>query len=56
MKAVLCEPRDAAALGCGVGVPLLLITRIARDLEGNPVELRSSRCLTSDLHYAVSLP
>lgn len=56
VKAVLCEPRDAAALGCGVGVPLLLITRIARDLEGNPVELRSSRCLTSDLHYAVSLP
>ncbi|MCY6383570.1 GntR family transcriptional regulator [Hoeflea prorocentri] len=56
VKAILCEPRDSAALGCGVGTPLLLITRIARDLEGNPVELRSSRCLTSDQHYAVSLP
>jgi GntR family transcriptional regulator len=56
LKAVLCNERDAAALGCGVGEPLLLITRIARDLEGNPVELRSSRCLTTDTHYAVSLP
>lgn len=56
LKAVLCDARDSAALGCGVGEPLLLITRIARDLEGNPVELRSSRCLTSDMHYAVNLP
>ena len=56
LKAILCDARDSAALGCGVGEPLLLITRIARDLEGNPVELRSSRCLTKAAHYAVSLP
>ncbi len=56
LKAILCDERDAAALGCGVGEPLLLIIRIARDLEGNPVELRSSRCLTTDTHYAVNLP
>lgn len=56
LKAILCNERDAAALGCAVGEPLLLITRIARDLEGNPVELRTSRCLTTDTHYAVNLP
>ena len=56
LKAVLCDERDAEALGCGVGEPLLLITRIARDLEGNPVELRASRCLTTETHYAVNLP
>ncbi|MEX3011550.1 GntR family transcriptional regulator [Hoeflea sp. TYP-13] len=56
LKAVLCDERDSAALGCGVGEPLLLITRIARDLEGKPVELRCSRCLTANMHYAVNLP
>ncbi|WP_419906783.1 GntR family transcriptional regulator [Hoeflea sp.] len=56
LKAILCDARDSAELGCGVGEPLLLITRIARDLEGNAVELRSSRCLTDAMHYKVSLP
>ncbi|MDA4845717.1 GntR family transcriptional regulator [Hoeflea poritis] len=56
LKAILCDARDSAELGCGVGEPLLLITRIARDLEGNAVELRSSRCLTDAMHYTVSLP
>ncbi|MEM6462715.1 MAG: GntR family transcriptional regulator [Pseudomonadota bacterium] len=56
LKAIVCDARDAAALGCRIGEPLLMITRIARDLEGNPVELRSSRCLTAGAHYAVTLP
>ncbi|WP_246660413.1 GntR family transcriptional regulator [Nitratireductor sp. XY-223] len=56
LKAILCDERDSAALGCGVGEPLLLITRIARDLEGKAVELRTSRCLTGAMHYTVSLP
>ncbi len=56
LKAVLSNERDCATLGCETGVPMLLIRRIARDLEGNPVELRCSRCLTDDMHYAVNLP
>lgn len=56
LKAVLSNERDSATLGCDTGVPMLLIRRIARDLEGNPVELRCSRCLTNDMHYAVNLP
>ncbi|MCP4317301.1 MAG: GntR family transcriptional regulator [Hyphomicrobiales bacterium] len=56
LKAILCDAGDSATLGCDVGEPLLLITRIARDLESNPVELRCSRCLTNDMHYAVNLP
>lgn len=56
LKAILCDAGDSVTLGCDIGEPLLLITRIARDLESNPVELRCSRCLTSDMHYAVNLP
>jgi GntR family transcriptional regulator len=55
LKAISASARDARRLGCPVGEPLLLISRVARDLEGNPVELRWSRCLTRDIHYAASL-
>lgn len=55
LKAISASARDARRLGCAAGEPLLLISRIARDLEGNPVELRWSRCLTRDIHYAASL-
>jgi GntR family transcriptional regulator len=34
---------------------LLLISRLARDLENRPVELRWSRCITREIHYAVNL-
>lgn len=55
LKAVLAEPADARLLACEPGTPLLRIHRIARDLEGRAVELRISRCLTDDIHYAVNL-
>ncbi len=55
LKAIACAAKDAAHLGVRAGEPLLLIGRVARDLEGRPVELRWSRCLTSQFHYAVSL-
>lgn len=55
LKAIPASARDARRLDCTAGEPLLLISRVARDLEGRPVELRWSRCLTRDLHYAASL-
>jgi GntR family transcriptional regulator len=55
LKAVAAGPGESEALGCLPGEPLLLIHRIARDLEGKPVELRISRCRTRRIHYAVNL-
>lgn len=55
LKAISASARDARRLGCPAGEPLLLISRVARDLEGRPVELRWSRCLTREINYAVSL-
>lgn len=55
LKAVAAAADDAAHLNCEIGEPLLAIRRIARDLEERPVELRLSRCLTRDMHYAANL-
>ncbi|MDF1608102.1 GntR family transcriptional regulator [Hoeflea sp. YIM 152468] len=55
LKAIAASTRDAAKLGCDQGEPLLLISRLARDLEKRPVELRWSRCISRDIHYAVNL-
>lgn len=55
LKAIAASTRDAAKLGCEPGEPLLLISRVARDLEERPVELRWSRCISRDIHYAVNL-
>jgi len=55
LKAISASARDAAKLGCDKGEPLLLISRVARDLENHPVELRWSRCISRDIHYAVNL-
>ena len=55
IKAIPASGQDAIRLGCEKGEPLLLINRVARDLENNPVELRSSRCISRDIHYAVNL-
>jgi len=55
LKAIAASQRDARHLGCRAGEPLLLISRLARDLEERPVELRWSRCLTRRNHYAVKL-
>jgi GntR family transcriptional regulator len=55
LKAVAASKSDAKALGCAEGTPLLRIMRVAFDLEGNPVELRVSRCLTDQTHYLSEL-
>lgn len=55
LKAIAATAEDADHLGCAAGEPLLLISRLARDLEGRPVEMRVSRCLTRETHYAVRL-
>ncbi|OYR22997.1 UTRA domain protein [Brucella thiophenivorans] len=55
LRATMSDTTDAERLGCAVNHPLLAIQRVAIDLEGRPVELRQSRCLTDAAHYAVSL-
>jgi len=55
LKAIGATAEDAAELGCQPGTPLLEIARVAYDLEGSPVELRVSRCLTDTVHYASEL-
>jgi GntR family transcriptional regulator len=55
LKATAASKADARALGCAEGTPLLRIMRVAFDLEGRPVELRVSRCLTDRTHYLSEL-
>ena len=55
LKAISADLRDARHLGCRPGMPLLHISRVAFDLEQNPVELRVSRCLTEKTHYRSEL-
>jgi len=51
LRAVGASKDDAALLGVKPGTPLLEIERIAETVDGRPVELRSSRCLTEGRHY-----
>ncbi len=51
LRAVAASADDAAALGIKPGAPLLEISRVAETLDGRPVELRRSRCLTIGRHY-----
>jgi GntR family transcriptional regulator len=46
---------EARHLGLAEGTPLLEITRVARDVNGRAVELRTSRCDTSTTRYAAEL-
>lgn len=55
LKAVAATKKDAERLDCAPGAPLLGIERIAFALDGAPVELRLSRCLTDRLHYLSEL-
>jgi GntR family transcriptional regulator len=55
LKAIAASKADARELGCPQGAPLLEINRVAYDLEGQPVELRLSRCLTDVVHYSSDL-
>ncbi|MBI4805474.1 MAG: GntR family transcriptional regulator [Desulfovibrio sp.] len=55
LKAVAADATDSKRLEVPVGYPLLSIRRIALDLEDRPVELRLSRCNTSEHSYHIQL-
>ena len=46
---------EAALLGASAGTPALRIDRVALSLDGSPVELRVSLCLTEEAHYLSDL-
>lgn len=55
IKAVLASDEDVLLLGVGPGSPLLQIERIAFSIDGRPIELRQSRCVTDYYTYQVEL-
>ena len=55
LHAVLASEEDAALMNVSVGAPLIEVRRRAVDISDRVVELRLSRYLTGDLHYAVTL-
>lgn len=55
LNAVLADAEDAKVMGIPPDSPLIEIRRRAIDISDRVVELRVSRYLTTDLHYAVTL-
>lgn len=55
LAAVGATAEEARHLGLAAGAPLLEITRIARDVNGRAVELRISRCDTTQTRYAAEV-
>lgn len=55
LKAVALLPDEAMLLDASPGFPALKINRVALSLEGSPVELRVSLCLTEEVHYLSDL-
>ena len=55
LRAVIAKAEDADVLGVEVGAPLMEAYRRAIDITDRVVELRSSRYVTDDLHYDISL-
>lgn len=55
LKAVALRDDEAALLGAAAGTPALRIDRVALSLDGSPVELRVSLCLTEEAHYLSDL-
>jgi GntR family transcriptional regulator len=55
LKAVALTAEQARHLGVEPGTPALAIDRIALSLDGSPVELRTSLCLTQEAHYLSDL-
>ncbi len=51
LRAVAADALDAKSLGVAEGTPLLEIDRLARGLDGRPVEWRLSRCNSAHHHY-----
>jgi GntR family transcriptional regulator len=52
LGAVGAKVDEARHLNVSIGTPLLEITRLASDVNGRPVELRISRCITHHTRYA----
>ncbi len=52
LRAVGASTEEAEFLGIKKGTPLLEIERVARILDGRPVEIRVSHCETSNYRYA----
>jgi GntR family transcriptional regulator len=55
LKAVPCPAPDAALMGIAPGMPVLVIDRLAADLDGQEVEWRVSLCRTDRFHYLSDL-
>jgi len=55
ITAVAADALDAERLDVPLGYPLLAIRRVALDIEDNPVELRHTRCVTTNFHYHTRL-
>ncbi|MHC1710834.1 MAG: GntR family transcriptional regulator [Solidesulfovibrio sp.] len=55
LNAVAANATDAKRLDVPEGSPLLAIRRLALDLQGKPVELRFSRCVTARQVYVNEL-
>ena len=55
LKAVALRDEEAELLGAAAGTPALRIDRVALSLDGSPVELRVSLCLTEEAHYLSDL-
>lgn len=55
VRATRAGERTAELLGVAPGTPLLLIRRVARDYQGNAVEIRLSRVATDAFPYVTNL-
>jgi GntR family transcriptional regulator len=55
LKAVAATNDQARLLEVAPGAPLLEVTRIGRNVGGEPVELRISRCRTDTLNYVTEI-
>lgn len=55
LRGVLANAEDAALMDVTAGAAMIEVSRRATDLSGRTVELRRSRYVTDDLHYAISL-
>ncbi len=51
LRAIAASDDDASLLGIEPGTPVLEVERTALTLDGSPVELRVSRCITTKHYY-----
>jgi GntR family transcriptional regulator len=55
LRAIPASKQDATLLNIETGTPLLEIERVALTLDKTPIELRISRCITSNHYYENAL-